>query len=120
MGFLRKLGNFCTFGAIDRHDAKKIKNQADENLANAKEELEDKRSKTEKSIEKLGNAKLTAYSGSLEKFYNCYIKISKADRKPFKRPTDTVSYKDVKHSLITISKTQVSLKKIALQSEELF
>ena len=53
MGFLRKLGNFCTFGAIDRHDAKKIKNQADEDLANAKEELEDKRNKTEKSIEKL-------------------------------------------------------------------
>ena len=53
MGFLRKLGNFCTFGAIDRHDAKKIKNQANEDLANAKEELEDKRSKTEKSIEKL-------------------------------------------------------------------
>ena len=25
MGFLRKLGNFCTFGAIDRHDAKKNK-----------------------------------------------------------------------------------------------
>lgn len=116
MGFLRKLGNFCTFGAIDRHDAKKIKNQANEDLANAKEELEDKRSKTEKSIEKLGNAKLTAYSGALEKFYNCYTQISKADRKPFKRPTDTVSYKDVKHSLITISKTQVSLKKVALQS----
>ena len=116
MGFLRKLGNFWTFGAIDRHDAKKIKNQANEDLANAKEELEDKRSKTEKSIEKLGNAKLTAYSGALEKFYNCYTQISKADRKPFKQPTDTVSYKDVKHSLITISKTQVSLKKVALQS----
>lgn len=59
---------------------KKIKNQADEDLANAKEELEDKRSKTEKSIEKLGNAKLSAYSGSLEKFYNCYTQISKANR----------------------------------------
>ena len=116
MGFLRNIGNFCTFGAIDRHDAKKIKNQADEDLSNAKEELEDKRNKTEKSIEKLGDAKLSAYSGSLENFYNCYTQISKADRKPFKRPTDSVSYKDVKHSLITISKTQVSLKKVALQS----
>lgn len=116
MGFLRNIGNFCTFGAIDRHDAKKIKNQADEDLSNAKEELEDKRTKTEKSIEKLGDTKLSVYSGSLENFYNCYIQISKADRKPFKRPTDSVSYKDVKHSLITISKTQVSLKKVALQS----
>ena len=116
MGFLRNIGNFCTFGAIDRHDAKKIKNQADEDLSNAKEELEDKRNKTEKSIEKLGDAKLSAYSGSLENFYNCYTQISKADRKPFKRPTDSVSYKDVKHSLITISKTQVSLKKVAVQS----
>lgn len=116
MGFLRKLGNFCTFGAIDRHDAKKIKNQADEDLSNAKEELEDKRKKTEKSIEKLGSAKISAYSGSLEKFYDCYTQISKADRKPFKKPTDTVSYKDVKHSLATISKTHVSLKKVALQS----
>lgn len=116
MGFLRNIGNFCTFGAIDRHDAKKIKNQADEDLSNAKEELEDKRNKTEKSIEKLGDAKLSAYSGSLENFYNCYTQISKADRKPFKRPTDSVSYKDVKHSLITIYKTQVSLKKVAVQS----
>lgn len=116
MGFLRNIGNFCTFGAIDRHDAKIIKNQADEDLSNAKEELEDKRNKTEKSIEKLGDAKLSAYSGSLENFYNCYTQISKADRKPFKRPTDSVSYKDVKHSLITISKTQVSLKKVAVQS----
>lgn len=116
MGFLRNIGNFCTFGAIDRHDTKKIKNQADEDLSNAKEELEDKRNKTEKSIEKLGDAKLSAYSGSLENFYNCYTQISKADRKPFKRPTDSVSYKDVKHSLITISKTQISLKKVAVQS----
>lgn len=116
MNFLKKIGNFCTFGTIDRHGAKKIKNQADEYLSNAKEELEDKRNKTEKSIEKLGDVKLFAYSSSLEKFYNCYIQISKADRKSFRCSTDTVSYKDVKHSLITIYKTKISLKKIALQS----
>lgn len=116
MEFLRNIGNFCTFGAIDRHDAKKIKNRADEDLENAKEELEYNRNKTEQSIEKLGDVKFQAYKGSIENFFNAYTKISKADRKPFKKSTDTVTYKDIKHSLMVISKTQISIKKIALQS----
>ncbi|MBQ7611940.1 MAG: hypothetical protein IJU92_02585 [Spirochaetaceae bacterium] len=116
LGIFRRAANFITFGAIDRHDAKKIRNRADRDLSDAKEELENKRIKTEKAIEDLGNAKFTAYTTSLEDFFNCYIKLSKADRKPFKRPTDTVSHKDIEHSLTTIQKTQVSLKQAVLQS----
>lgn len=57
MGLFRKIGNFLTFGALDRRDAKRITRDAKRREEDAREELEEQKDKTQNSLENLGNLK---------------------------------------------------------------
>jgi len=54
MGFWRGAGNFLTFGAIDRIEAKSITTEAKKKEDEARNELEDKKRLTQENLEQLG------------------------------------------------------------------
>lgn len=113
MGFLRNVGNFVTFGAIDKHEAKKITRNAKNREGNAREELEVQRDKTQKSLELLGNKKAEIYSNSISNFATLYEKIGKVSLKPMKENDNLFDSKEYKLALVEMKNVSTNLKDIA-------
>ena len=66
MGFFRSVGNFLTFGALDKKEAKNIVNESKEREEDAKNRLEKQRVKTQKQLEKLGELKIITFNDIAE------------------------------------------------------
>ena len=66
MGIFRSVGNFVSFGAIDRYDAKQITKKSKHKEDNARRELEVQKNKTQATLNNLGDLKASVYSTSLE------------------------------------------------------
>ncbi len=112
MGFLRKVGNFATFGAVDRSDAKKITKNANRRKNDIKEELDDVKENTQNDIENLGILKETIYSQTISRFVKSYEIIGNVDLKPLKE-NETLDYDNFKTDfkemqIITTNITEIS------------
>ncbi|MGI9256843.1 MAG: hypothetical protein ACR2PY_07910, partial [Salinispira sp.] len=114
MGFWRNVGNFITFGTIDRRDAKRITRNAKHRAEDAKEELEEQRCKTQEAMESLGNKKSGMYKNSLFSFATMYQKIGKVDLKPLKENDDLFSIRKFKGEIKEIKTVSTSMKEIAV------
>lgn len=113
MGFLRKLGNFVTFGALDKHEAKKITRNSKNREDDAREELEVQRERTQSSLENLGNRKTDIYSNSISDFVEMYETIGKVDLKPLKNTENYISKKKYKQNLLEMKTVSAGIKDLA-------
>lgn len=110
MGLLRNIGNFLTFGAVDRNEAKSIAHRADRRQANAKADLEDARDKTQSDLEALGKLKQDVYATTLTDFVEAYEIIGKVDLTPLKKKNDALEYKTFQLECSEMKAVTISLK----------
>jgi hypothetical protein len=114
MGFLRDVGNFITFGAIDRYEANEIVSDSQERENIAREELEDAKNKTQYDLENFGILKAEVYSKSLHDFARAYEVIGAVDLSPLKKSNDSIQYKVIKQDMLEIKKVTTNIKDVAL------
>ncbi len=116
MSFFRGIGNFITFGAIDRLEAKSITTNAKNKEEKARNELEIERTKTNSSLESLGLAKQRAFSSSLQQFVSLYQVVGKVDLSPLKKPENGIDYPKFKLEYAEIKEISTSLCELAVLS----
>jgi len=114
MGFLRNTGNFLTFGAFDKHEAKSISRSANRRQADTKADLEDAREDTQKDLETLGALKQDVYSSTLSDFVEAYEIIGAVDLTPLKRSNNNLEYKQLQLECSEIKTVTVSLKEASI------
>lgn len=114
MGWLRNVGNFITFGAIDRHEAKSIARSADRRQSRAKADLEDAREQTQSDLEALGQLKQEVYTSTLADFVEAYEIIGSVDLTPLKKSNDTLEYKQLQLECSEMKTVTVSLKEASV------
>lgn len=105
----RPVANAVTFGTLDRHEAKSIREYAEYKQKKAVGELEDQKKVTTRSLESLGEVKQMAYSGGLTAFSALYSRIGKVDLKPIKRRESGIDYKRFKVEYREIKETTTAL-----------
>lgn len=116
MGWLRKVGNFCTFGALDRREAKSITQDANHRQDEIREELESAKEKTQKGLTDLGNLKAEIYSTTIQDFVVTYNKVADVDLSSLKTDNNALSFEKNEFELVELQSVSTSLKEATLVS----
>lgn len=108
----KKAGNFLTFGALDRREAKKIVRGANSKRDEVKDELDEAKERTSNDIERLGELKEQVYNGAISNFIKSYEVIGKVDLKPLKKDK-ALNYKKFKTDYKEMKVVTTSIKEIS-------
>jgi len=116
MGFWRGVGNFVTFGAIDRIEANGIVKEAKAKAEDARNHLERQKERTQSSLEFLGIAKQHAFVNALQQFISTYQIVGKVDLSPIKNLEGSINYSQFKLEYAEMKKISTSFKEMAVVS----
>lgn len=112
--FWRDFGNFLSFGALDKKDAKRISRSAQHREENAREELEIQRHNTQCSLEKLGAVKVEIYFSTIEEFTALFSTIGKIDLKPFKAVDESLNKSKFNLEVASMKRVSATSKELLL------
>lgn len=110
---VRATGNFITFGAIDRIEAKEITQNARERETAARQNLEKQKEKTQKGLTELGQVKQQAFQESLMPFVSVYKEVGNVDLKPIKH-IDELDYRHFKCEYAELKQVTALYQNIAI------
>lgn len=113
MGICRGFANFVTGGMLDRKDARKIEQRANEDMEETNEELENARIITKNKMEEYGDLKANIYKDPLSKFISAYEIIGKVDLTPLKR-SKTLDYNHFSVDIVEMKAISISIKEKAI------
>jgi hypothetical protein len=114
MGFFRSVGNFLTFGALDKKDAKNIVNESKEREEDAKNRLEKQRIKTQEQLEELGKIKISAFNKTLLTFQEKFSRINKIDISPIRSISTALENRNYSLEIAQIQKRKTTMKELAI------
>lgn len=116
MGAGRTIGNFLTFGAIDRREANRIMKEAGVREEEARNNLEKQKNQTQASLKNLGSVKQHAFANALQQFISIYQIVGKVDVSPIKNLEGSVNYNQFKLEYTEMKKISLSFKELAIVS----
>jgi len=114
MGWLKNVGNFVTFGAIDKREAKSISRSASRRQDDAKTDLEKSRKSTQEDLTTLGELKQEVYTTTLSDFVEAYEIIGAVDLTPLKKANNNLEHKRLQLECSEMKIVTVSLKEASI------
>lgn len=112
MGFFRKTGNFLTFGALDKKNAKRISHHAKSLEEEAREELEGQKELTQNSLQSLGELKTETYANIISETVNHLSRIFEIDKTPLKKHNSLINNKKFLIELADMKDVSIAAKEV--------